>query len=272
MATVRPAAVAGSFYPAEARALGSVIREYLDAAREASAAPDPWPKALIVPHAGYMYSGPVAATAFVRVEAARELVSRVVLIGPSHHVPFAGLSVPSNSAFDTPLGAVAIDETARRQILHFPFVDVLDDAHQWEHSLEVQLPFLQEVLGAFDVLPIAVGRASPTQVVEVLETLWGGDETLIVVSSDLSHYLDYDTARRMDATTASAIESLEFERIASEDACGRIGIQGLLIAARRHRLVARTLDLRSSGDTAGGRAEVVGYGAWELTVAKNGSP
>ena len=249
-----------------------MVRGYLDAARKPSAASDPWPKALIVPHAGYMYSGPVAATAFVRVEAARDLISRVVLIGPSHHVPFAGLAVPSSSAFDTPLGAVAIDEKARLKVLDFPFVDVLDDAHHWEHSLEVQLPFLQEVLDAFAVLPIAVGRASPAQVEQVLEALWGGEETLIVVSSDLSHYFDYDTAKRMDTTTASAIESLKPEQIGSDDACGRIGLQGLLKAARRHRLVARTLDLRSSGDTAGGRDEVVGYGAWELTVARNGSP
>ncbi|MGB3051290.1 MAG: AmmeMemoRadiSam system protein B [Polyangiales bacterium] len=272
MATVRPAAVAGSFYPAIPRALRAVIREYLDAARETSAGRDPWPKALIVPHAGYMYSGPVAARAFVQVEASRELVSRVVLIGPSHHIPFTGLAVPSSTAFETPLGAVAIDETSRRQILRFSFVDVLDDAHHWEHSLEVQLPFLQEVLGAFAVLPIAVGRASPAQVAEVLEDVWGGDETLIVVSSDLSHYFDYDTAKRMDTATASAIESLEPERIASDDACGRIGMQGLLKAARRHGLVARTLDLRSSGDTAGGRDEVVGYGAWEFTVSRKGSP
>ncbi|MGB5266716.1 MAG: AmmeMemoRadiSam system protein B, partial [Polyangiales bacterium] len=239
---MRPAAVAGSFYPAEPRALRTLIRKYLDAARETPAAPDPWPKALIVPHAGYTYSGQVAAAAFVRVEAAWELVSRVVLMGPSHHRPFAGLAVPSSTAFETPLGAIAIDETARRQILRFSFVDVLDDAHHWEHSLEVQLPFLQEVLGAFSVLPIAVGHASPGQVDEVLEALWGGDETLIVVSSDLSHYFDYATAGRMDAATASAIESLEPERIGSEDACGRIGVQGLLKAARRHDLLARTLD------------------------------
>jgi len=264
--------VAGSFYPGDAHALRGVIRECLDAARETTEPRDPWPKALIVPHAGYMYSGRVAATAFVRIEASRERVSRVVLIGPSHHVRFAGLAVPSSTAFDTPLGSVAIDETARRQILRFPFVDVLDDAHQWEHSLEVQLPFLQEVLGAFTVLPIAVGRASPAQVEEVLEALWGGEETLIVVSSDLSHYFDYDTAKRMDTATASAIESLEPERIAADDACGRIGVQGLLKAARRHGLAARTLDLRSSGDTAGCRDAVVGYGAWELTAAKNGSP
>jgi hypothetical protein len=249
-----------------------VIHEHLDAARESFAGRDPWPKALIVPHAGYMYSGPVAATAFVELEGARELVSSVVLIGPSHHLPFDGLAVPSNTAFETPLGAVPIDETARRQVLHLPFVEVVDDAHHWEHSLEVQLPFLQEVLGAFAVLPITVGRASSAQVAEVLEALWGGDETLLVISSDLSHYYDYDTAKRMDAATASAIESLEPERIVSEDACGRIGVQGLLEAARRRGLVARTLDLRSSGDTAGSRDEVVGYGAWELTVSRKGSP
>ncbi|MDH3653195.1 MAG: AmmeMemoRadiSam system protein B [Myxococcales bacterium] len=272
MATVRAAAVAGSFYPGDTYALRAVVREYLDAARETTEPRDPWPKALIVPHAGYMYSGPVAASAFIQIEASRERVSRVVLIGPSHHIWFAGLAVPSSTAFHTPLGSVDIDETARQQILRFPFVDVLDDAHHREHSLEVQLPFLQELLGDFAVLPIAVGRASPAQVEEVLEALWGGEETLIVVSSDLSHYFDYDTAKRMDTATASAIESLEPQRIHSDDACGRIGMQGLLKAARRHGLIARTLDLRSSGDTAGGREEVVGYGAWELTAARNGSP
>lgn len=219
-----------------------------------------------------MYSGTVAATAFVQIEAARDLVSRVVLIGPSHHVRFDGLAVPSNTAFETPLASVPIDETARRQVLSFPFVDLRDDAHHWEHSLEVQLPFLQTVLGAFSVLPIAVGRASPSQVAEVLEALWGGDETLIVVSSDLSHYHDYDSAKRMDASTASAIESLRPERIGSEHACGRTGVQGLLEAARSHALGVRTLALRSSGDTAGGRDEVVGYGAWEFTVSRNGTP
>jgi AmmeMemoRadiSam system protein B len=272
MARVRTAAVAGSFYPADARALRAVIHEYLDAARASFAPRDPWPKALIVPHAGYMYSGSVAANAFVRLEPSRDLVARVVLIGPSHHVPFKGLALPSNTAFETPLGSVQIDETARRQLLDLPFVEVLDDAHHWEHSLEVQLPFLQEVLGAFAVLPIAVGRATSKQVGEVLEALWGGDETVLVVSSDLSHYFDYDTAKRMDARTASAIEALAPDRIAQEGACGRIGVQGLLEVAARHELVPQTLDLRSSGDTAGGRDEVVGYGAWSFTVSRNGAP
>ena len=249
-----------------------MVHEYLDGARKRSSPDDAWPKALIVPHAGYMYSGAVAANAFVLLEPSREVVEHVVLLGPSHHVPFDGLAVPSNRAFETPLGTVPIGETARRQILALPFVNIVDDAHHWEHSLEVQLPFLQEVLGSFSVLPIAVGRGSPEQVDDALEALWGGDETVIVISSDLSHHYDYATAKVMDATTASAIESLEPERIAHEDACGSIGVQGLLGVARRRSLAARTLDLRSSGDTAGGRDQVVGYGAWAFTVAKNGSP
>jgi len=281
VAIVRPPAVAGSFYPAGADALRAVIREYLENARRDLAPDTPvtftqvnsvWPKAIIVPHAGYMYSGPVAASAFVLLEPSRGIVQRVVLLGPSHHVAFDGLAVPSNAAFETPLGRVPIDESARRLLLELPFANVLDDAHHWEHSLEVQLPFLQEALGAFTVLPIAIGRATPEQVTEALETLWGGDETLVVISSDLSHYHDYDTAKRMDAATASAIEALDPERLAQEDACGCIGVQGLLEAAQRHSLVANTLDLRSSGDTAGGRGEVVGYGAWAFTVSKNGSP
>ena len=276
-----------------------MVREYLDEARKRSAPGDPitftqvnspitftqvnspitftqvnsvWPKAIIVPHAGYMYSGRVAANAFVLLVPSRGIVQRVVLLGPSHHLPFDGLALPSNTAFETPLGCVPIDESARSLLLSLPFAHVLDDAHHWEHSLEVQLPFLQEVLGAFEVLPIAVGRATPAQVAEALETLWGGDETLIVVSSDLSHYHDYGTAKRMDEATAGAIETFDSERLTHEDACGHIGVQGLLGAARRHSLVASTLDLRSSGDTAGGRDEVVGYGAWAFTVCKNGSP
>ena len=272
MAAVRPPAVAGSFYPAGSSALRGVLREYLDSARPSLVPAGAPPKALIVPHAGYMYSGPVAANAFVLLEPWRETIQHVVLLGPSHHVPFDGLAVPSDKAFETPLGAVPIDDVARSRLRELPFVRVLDAAHHWEHSLEVQLPFLQEVLGTFAVLPITVGRAAPEQVSQALEALWGGDETVIVVSSDLSHYHDYDTAKRMDAATASAIESLQPDRISHEDACGRIGVQGLLGAAQRHALAPRTLDLRSSGDTAGGHHEVVGYGAWAFTVSKDDSP
>jgi AmmeMemoRadiSam system protein B len=190
----------------------------------------------------------------------------VLLVGPSHHVAFDGLAIPSHSAFETPLGSVPVDQSARRLALRLPFVEVRDDAHRWEHSLEVQLPFLQEVLGAFSVLPLAVGRATSGQVAEVLETLWGGDETLLVISSDLSHYHGYATAQKMDAAAAAAIESLQPERIASENACGRTGIQGLLRAAEHHGLEPRRLDLRNSGDTSGSRDEVVGYGAWALSA------
>lgn len=249
-----------------------MVREYLDAARAHFAPADPWPKALIVPHAGYMYSGSVAANAFVQLERSRGVVQRALILGPSHHVPFDGLAVPSHTAFETPLGRVSIDESARSVLLALPLADVLDEAHHWEHSLEVQLPFLQEVLGTFSVLPIAIGRATPGQVAATLDILWGGDETVVVISSDLSHHHDYRTAKRMDAATARAIEALDPLSLAREDACGRIGVQALLEAAQRHALVATTLDLRNSGDTAGGHDEVVGYGAWAFTASKNGSP
>lgn len=275
MVTVRAAVVAGSFYPEDAQSLRAVVLDHLSRARAASApnASDAgWPKALIVPHAGYMYSGPVAARAYAALEPGADIVERIILVGPSHHVPFKGIAVPSNTAFETPLGRVPIDESSRRQVLALPFVHTFDDAHHWEHSLEVQLPFLQVVLETFSVLPFAVGRATPLQVRAVIDALWGGDETVVVISSDLSHYHDYETAKRMDAATAEAIEALDSVRIGREDACGRIGVQALLDSARERSLVARTLDLRSSGDTAGGRDEVVGYGAWAFTASKNGSP
>lgn len=272
MVTQRAPAVAGAFYPADANALREGLHGYLDQARASLPPRRAAPKALIAPHAGYTYSGSVAASAFVLLEGAPGLVARVVLLGPSHHVAFTGLAIPSHAAFDTPLGSVPIDQDARNTLCRLPFVQVRDDAHRWEHCLEVQLPFLQEVLDCFSVLPVAVGQATARQVDEALEVLWGGSETLIVVSSDLSHYHEYATAKRMDAATAAAIESLDPERIGPDDACGRLAVQGLLQAARRHSLVPRRLDLRNSGDTAGSRHEVVGYGAWAFTASKNGAP
>lgn len=272
---VRPAAVAGSFYPEDAQSLRAVVEEHLKEARRASApvpSDAPWPKALIVPHAGYVYSGPVAARAYATLEPGVDVIERVVLIGPSHRVPFEGIALPSHAAFETPLGRVPIDETSRRQLLTLPFVDVIDDAHRWEHSIEVQLPFLQVVLETFSVLPLSIGHTTPSRVRAVLEALWGGDETVVVISSDLSHYHDYATAKRMDAATADAIESLDPARVRLDDACGRTGVQALLHAARQRSLVPQTLDLRNSGDTAGGRDEVVGYGAWAFTASKNGAP
>lgn len=275
MATVRPPAVAGSFYPEDAQSLHALVLEYLNRAHESfepKRSGGAWPKALIVPHAGYMYSGQVAARAYAALEPGSEVVDRVVLVGPSHHVWFRGVAVPSTAAFETPLGLVPVDEIARRQVLAFPFVHTFDDAHHWEHSLEVQLPFLQVVLERFSVLPMAVGGAQPAEVRTALDALWGGDETVIVISSDLSHYHDYQTAKRMDAATARAIESLDPARIGHDDACGRVGVQALLESARERSLIPQTLDLRSSGDTTGRRNEVVGYGAWAFTAAKNGAP
>lgn len=266
MAAVRPPAVAGSFYPRDAQTLRATVHEHLNSARGARTYADAWPKALIVPHAGFVYSGPVAAPAYLSLEPGAEIIHRVVLIGPSHRVAFEGLALPSHAGFATPLGRVPVDETSRRHLLTLPFVQTLDEAHQDEHALEVQLPFLQEIVPTFSILPVVVGRATPHQVAEVLERVWGGDETVVVVSSDLSHYHGYTTAQAMDAATADAIERLQPDRIGHDDACGRIAIQGLLQVAAAQSLTATRLDLRNSGDTAGGRREVVGYGAWALTT------
>ncbi len=261
--TIRPAAVAGMFYPGDRRHLAHDIQRMLDAVSPAQLKP----KALIVPHAGYIYSGPVAASAYALLKALRGVIRRVVLLGPVHRVWVRGLALPSADAFETPLGIVALDQEASERLLRLPQVEVNDAAHAWEHSLEVHLPFLQTVLDAFTLVPLAVGGASPEQVAEVLEEVWGGEETLIVVSSDLSHYLPYDEAQRTDQATARAILELDTDLV-GEQACGAHPINGLMLAARRHKLVPHLLDLRNSGDTAGDKRRVVGYGAFALTEAK----
>ncbi|MEQ8194650.1 MAG: AmmeMemoRadiSam system protein B, partial [Rhodospirillales bacterium] len=222
----------------------------------------PLPKAIIAPHAGYIYSGPIAASVYARLKPLRGRIERVVLLGPCHRVAVRGLALSGADAFATPLGNVPVDKEAVAALAGLPQVSTFDATHAQEHSLEVHLPFLQEILGAFKLVPLVVGDASADQVAEVLERLWGGPETLIVVSSDLSHYLDYDTANRLDRETCAAIESLDFTRIGRDQACGRIPVSGLLALAKRRGLGVDTLDLRNSGDTAGPRDRVVGYGAW----------
>ncbi len=225
---------------------------------------DEAPKALIAPHAGYTYSGPIAGTAYAQLASAADCVRRVVLLGPAHRVPVRGMAVPSVDAFQTPLGPVPIDIEAVAALGELPFVEMSDAAHQEEHSIEVQLPFLQVLLSDFTIVPIVVGAAGPEEVAAVLERVWDGDETRIVISSDLSHYHDYATAKILDAETTEAIEALAPERFHQDAACGRFALAGLLKVAKRRGMRVRTLDMRNSGDTTGRRDRVVGYGAYAL--------
>jgi AmmeMemoRadiSam system protein B/AmmeMemoRadiSam system protein A len=268
MTPVRPPAVAGFFYPASARELSHAVDGYL--AEAGSTGRRALPKAIIVPHAGYVYSAPVAAPAYAALRQAADRIRRVVLLGPAHRVAVRGLAAPRAAAFRTPLGDVPIDRAAIEAIAGLPQVEHRDDAHRDEHCLEVQLPFLQRLLRDFTLVPLVVGGATPDAVAQVLEWLWGGPETLIVISSDLSHYHDYATARRMDARAAAAIESFDLAGLDEEQACGRLPILGLLTAARRRDLAIHRLDLRNSGDTAGPRDRVVGYGSWALTDGNAG--
>jgi len=264
MPQVRPAAVAGMFYPGEASALASEVDAMLAEATRAHHDAVP-PKALIVPHAGYVYSGAVAASAYARLAAARETIRRVVLLGPVHRVPVSGLALPGVDAFESPLGRVALDAEAIAALARLPQVVVSREAHAREHSLEVHLPFLQRTLTAFTLVPLAVGDATREQVAEVLDALWGGPETLIVVSSDLSHYLDHATARTLDAETARMVIDLRSD-IDHRHACGGTPVNGLLYTAHRRGLQAQLVDLRNSGDTAGGKERVVGYGAFVVNT------
>jgi AmmeMemoRadiSam system protein B len=259
---VRPPAVANLFYPGAARPLAEEISSYLDRPEETPIAPG-FPKAVIVPHAGYVYSGPVAASAYDLLRPARGIVKRVVILGPCHRVPVRGLALPAAKAFETPLGRIPLDEEALRAIRDLPQVVVSAATHAEEHALEVQLPFLQQVLGEFSLVPLVVGDAAPEKVAEVLERLWGGEETAIVISSDLSHYHPYEEARRIDGATVRAI--LGFDTgISHEQACGATPVTGMLIAAKRKGIAPKLLDCRNSGDTAGEKSSVVGYASFAL--------
>ena len=261
MRDVRPAAVAGMFYPGSPAELAATVRECLSEAFHSAGAPVGVPKALIVPHAGYVYSGPIAAGAYARLAAMRDTIRRVVLLGPTHRVAVRGLALPSVRAFATPLGEVEVDREAVAAVAGMPQVVVSDAAHALEHSLEVQLPFLQAVLDGFRIVPFAVGAASAEEVAQVLDRLWGGPETLVVVSSDLSHYHRYAEARAIDRASAERILALD-GTLDHEEACGATPINGLVLCARRRGLAPGLVDLRNSGDTAGDRSRVVGYASF----------
>ena len=260
MPAIRPSAVAGMFYPSDTVQLKQEVQTFLAAAHPHTLIP----KALIVPHAGYVYSGSIAASAFATLKNIAPRIRRVVLLGPAHRLLVRGLVLPEARAFDTPLGLVNLDLEAMQAIAPLPQVSFNETAHAEEHSLEVQLPFLQCVLEDFILLPLLVGMATAAEVAEVLQTVWGGDETLIVISSDLSHFFSYAAARSIDNKTVQDIMELH-QPLTHEQACGGTPINGLIIAARQHHLKPHLLDLRNSGDTAGTRDRVVGYAAFAFT-------
>jgi len=260
---VRPPAVAGMFYPSNPKELDATVQYYLaEAANKFPEQPSHAPKAIIAPHAGYVYSGLTASSVYNQLWPVKDKIKRVVMMGPCHRVAVRGLALPSTQSFATPLGEVALDMDAIARIVNLPQVSIFDDTHKQDHALEVHLPFLQKVLSAFKIVPIIVGQASPDEVAQVLKTLWGGEETLILVSSDLSHYKTYDDARKIDDQTRLAIEQLDPLALGDDQACGRHSIKGLMVLAREKGMTVQTTDIRNSGDTAGAKDRVVGYGAW----------
>lgn len=273
MATVRASAVAGSFYPDKPDELRAAITHYLGGAQKKHQVQGRTlaPKAIVVPHAGYVYSASVAASAYVKLAPLKDTIKRVVLLGPCHRVPVGGLALCSADYYETPLGRVPLDKELARTINKMPQVFTFDATHIEEHSLEVHVPFLQMVLDDFTLLPIVVGQASPTEVSDVLERVWGGPETLIIISTDLSHYLDYDACKELDARTTQAIENFDIPNIGTSQACGRIPLKGLLESAQQRGMDITTLAVGNSGDTAGPKERVVGYGAWALTGGRQPS-
>ena len=257
---IRRPAFAGTFYPDDPLELRQLVERLLEGA---VTSPAVTAKAYVLPHAGYMYSGPVAATGYRALLQQRDGIERIVLLGPSHRVAYRGLACSSHDLFETPLGRVPVDREAIESICSLPQVIEFDEAHRREHSLEVHLPFLQVVLRRFTLVPLVVGDVGEEKVSEVLERLWGGNETRIVISSDLSHFHDYSTACNLDRKTAGQIEGLQ--PVIPEQACGAVPLDGLLHALRLRKMTIHNLDLRNSGDTAGSRDRVVGYGAFAAT-------
>lgn len=260
MMTRRPAAVAGLFYPDDPAALNRQIDELMDGASAAPGARPP--RALVVPHAGYPYSGPVAAEAYARIAPFRDQYKRVLLLGPSHRVPFRGMALSSADSFTTPLGDIPLDEASREQLLSMDGVQEMDAAHAMEHSLEVQLPFLQRLLGDFRLIPLSVGDAPVARIAAVIDHFWNDPETLVVISTDLSHFLPLEQARAMDERTRRAIEHRDYRAIGDDQACGRYPLRALLSVLQRRGREIETLAMGTSADTTGDASRVVGYGAW----------
>lgn len=268
---IRPAALAGQFYPAQPDLLAQEVDAMLAQARRETADGLPAPKVLIAPHAGHVYSGQVAARAYVRLDQARDRIRRVVLLGPCHRVAVRGIATSTATAWATPLGMVPIDQAAQQSLNGLPMVGAMDKAHAQEHCLEVHVPFLQRLLGDFSLVPLVVGEVPRDVVAAVISQLWGGPETVVIISTDLSHFLDYESCRTMDRETAAAIARLDPSCIGSSQACGRVPLGGMLELARQRGMTIETLDVRNSGDTAGPRDRVVGYGSWILHETAEGA-
>mgnify|MGYP000421614602 FL=1 len=259
---IRPSAVAGMFYPGDPDELSNQITGFIN---EKPNKTTEVPKAIIVPHAGIVYSGSIAAAAYRTLLQYRHIIRKVILLGPAHRVYLNGLALPTVDQFQTPLGEINLDtKTIKKLVDDFPEITFSDQAHAEEHSLEVQLPFLQEVLASFRLIPFVVGVATQSKVAEVIEHLWGGDECLIIISTDLSHFHGYREAVRLDNISATQIESFRGDLLADNSACGRIPLRGLLHVAQQKGLSIKRFDLRNSGDIAGRKDQVVGYGAWGL--------
>ncbi|MBL9137583.1 MAG: AmmeMemoRadiSam system protein B [Verrucomicrobiales bacterium] len=261
LSITRPAVQAGRFYPASADALGRKVEQFLE---DGATSLIQDPKAVIAPHAGYSYSGPIAGSAFAPWVRNSGRCRRVVLLGPSHFVDFNGLALPPQTAWSTPLGTSAVDTDAIESLRGFSFVRVFGPAHEREHCLEVELPFLQAIFRDVTLVPLVVGRARDEDIAEVLDALWSGESTRVVISSDLSHYLDYEAAMSMDHDTAEIVERRDAVPLTPERACGFRAIRGLLRVAKKRDLKIATVDLRNSGDNGGSRDSVVGYGAFHL--------
>ena len=259
---IRPPAIAGTFYPHNPDELADTVRHYLTQAGRFFDTAHKAPKAIIAPHAGYIYSGFTAAAVYNRLYPSCETIRRVIMLGPCHRVAINYAALPSSKLFQTPIGNIPVDTDSIDNIKHLDYVKIFNATHAKDHCIEIHLPFLQMILKKFKIVPIIIGDISPLKVAEIIETLWGGPETLILVSSDLSHYLDHTQANTLDSQTSKIIERMDFEALRSDQACGCHSIKGLLMVARKKRLSAYTADVRNSGDTAGSKDRVVGYGSW----------